>query len=59
MSVQHNVSSTPTLTHVDLCWSMDLVSHNLLTGDDPRYQHLRFIRLTSPQQVDEFIASLS
>ena len=26
---------------------------------DPRYQHLRFVRLTSPQQVDEFIASLS
>ena len=26
---------------------------------DPRYQHLRFIRLTSPQQVDEFLATLS
>ncbi|MDN2488335.1 (d)CMP kinase [Kosakonia sacchari] len=26
---------------------------------DPRYQHLRFVRLTTPQQVDEFLASLT
>lgn len=26
---------------------------------DPRYQHLRFVRLTSPQQADEFLATLA
>lgn len=26
---------------------------------DPRYQHLRFVRLTSPQQADEFLATLT
>lgn len=26
---------------------------------DPRYQHLRFVRITSPQQADAFLASLA
>lgn len=27
--------------------------------ENPRYQHLRFVRLTSPREADEFLASLT
>lgn len=46
-----------------LIWTLKTWRHNRVRYAtdmaNPQYQHIRFVRLTSPQQVDTFLASLT